>query len=138
LSGTNANAFEEARIMNIRITALALLVACGIASAATSSPARADDVIIIGPHHVPVYQQWQPAWDRDEFDRHHVILGTVTNFEPFRLQVARRDGAVQLIDLKNGTVILPTGTTPMPNERVAVVGYYSHGTFIANRVLIHA
>jgi len=124
--------------MNIRLTALALLVAVGIGSAA-AAPARADEVtIVVGPHHVPTYAQWQPAWDRYEYDRHHVILGTVTAFEPFRLQIARHDGAVQMIDLKNGTVILPTGTTPMPNERVAIVGYYSHGTFIANRVLIHA
>ena len=34
--------------------------------------------------------------------------------------------------------VVPTGATPMPNERVAIVGYYSRGTFIANRVLIHA
>jgi ABC-type nitrate/sulfonate/bicarbonate transport system substrate-binding protein len=124
--------------MNIRFTALALLLAAGIASAA-SQPARADEVtVIVGPHNVPVYEHWQPAWDREEFDRHHVILGTVTNFQPFRLQVARHDGAVQMIDLKDGTVILPTGTTPMVNERVAIVGYYSHGTFIANRVLVRS
>jgi hypothetical protein len=41
-----------------------------------------------------------------------------------------------MIDLKNGTVILPTGATPAPSQRVAIVGYYSHGTFIANRVLL--
>jgi hypothetical protein len=51
--------------------------------------------------------------------------------------VARRDGVVQLIDLKDGTVILPTGATPGTNERVAVIGYYSKGTFIANRVILH-
>ncbi len=43
-----------------------------------------------------------------------------------------------MIDLKNGTVILPTGATPMPNEHVAVTGYWSNGTFIANRVIIRA
>ena len=121
--------------MNIRLTALALLLAIG----ATFAPAGADEeIIVVGPHHVPAYTTWQAAWDRDEFDRHHVILGTVTNFQPYRLHVARRDGDVQLIDLKNGTVILPTGATPMPNEHVAIVGYYSHGTFIANRVLIRS
>jgi hypothetical protein len=41
-----------------------------------------------------------------------------------------------MIDLENGTVILPTGATPMPNERVAIIGYSSDGTFIANRLLI--
>ena len=123
--------------MKIRLTVLALLVAAGIASAA-SAPARADEVIVVGPHHVPVYRQWQPEWDRYQFDRRHVILGTVAAFQPFRLQVARQNGEVQMIDLKNGTVILPTGATPMQNERVAIVGYYSDGTFIANRVLIRS
>ncbi len=106
--------------------------------AASFVPAQADDVIIVDHHGAPAYQTWQPAWDRFEFDRRHVMLGTVVKFEPFRLQLARRDGNVQTIDLKNGTVILPTGTTPMTNERVAIVGYYSRGTFIANRVIIHS
>jgi hypothetical protein len=124
-------------LIMIRSLAVALLVACGMASLAVA-PASAQEVIVVeGPHAVPVYEHWQPGWDRYEYDRHHVILGTVTNFQPYRLQVARRDGDLQTIDLKNGTVIRPTGATPMPNERVAVVGYYSRGTFIANRVLIH-
>ena len=97
--------------MKIRLTALALLVALAFGSFAAA-----------------------PA----QYDHHHVILGTVTNFQPFRLQIARRNGNVQMIDLKNGTVILPTGTTPMVNERVAIVGYYSNGTFIANRVLVRS
>jgi hypothetical protein len=125
--------------MNIRFTALALLVAVAIGSMATAAPAGAEEIMLVaGPHNVPTYTQWQPGWDRYEYDRHHVILGTVANFQPFRLQVARRNGHVQTIDLKDGTVILPTGTTPLPNERVAILGYYSHGTFIANRVIIHA
>jgi hypothetical protein len=102
-------------------------------------PASAQEVnIVVDSHGVPAYQTWQAQWDHHQFDRRHVILGTVANFEPFRLQVARRNGSVQMIDLKNGTIILPTGTTPMTNERVAVVGYYSHGTFIANRVLVRS
>ena len=89
-----------------------------------------------------VYQEvyltrWQPDWDRDRYDRRHVILGTVSNFRPFRLQVARRNGTVQTIDLKQGTRIFPRGETPSVNERVAVSGYYSNGTFIANRVILH-
>ena len=110
-------------------------MACSLATFA-AVPASADEVVIYGANGVPMYQTWQPAWDRYEFDRRHVILGTVAGFEPYRLQVARQNGNVQMIDLKNGTVILPTGATPMTNERVAIVGYYSHGTFIANRVLI--
>ena len=119
--------------MNIRLGTFALLIAVGVASVAVT-PAGAQEVI--GPRGVPVYDRWQPAWDNYQFDRHHVILGTVAGFEPFRLQVARRNGNVQTIDLKNGTIIAPTGLTPALNERVAVVGYYSHGTFIANRVVV--
>ncbi len=96
-------------------------------------PAAAQEVF--GPS-VPAYRHWQAQWDQNQFDRHHVILGTVTAFEPFRLTVARQNGDVQMIDLKNGTAILPTGATPATNERVAVIGYYSKGTFIANRVII--
>ena len=87
------------------------------------SPARAEEIVVIGAHGVPA---------------RHVILGTVTKFEPYRLQVVRRNGNIQMIDLKNGTVILPTGTTPTPGERVAIVGYYSRGTFVANRVFVRS
>ena len=89
-----------------------------------------------GPNTVPVYQNWQPAWDQYRYDRHHVMLGVVTDFSPYRLTVQRRDGIVQTVDLKNGTIIRPTGATPTPGERVALVGYYSNGTFIANRVIL--
>ena len=85
----------------------------------------------------PGFRHWQPEWDQGQFNRKHVILGTVSNFQPFRLQVTRRNGTVQMIDLKRGTRILPTGETPSKNERVAVTGYYSNGTFIADRVVLH-
>jgi hypothetical protein len=85
----------------------------------------------------PTYRQWQTSWDRGQFDKEHVILGTVARFQPFRLDVARRDGNVQTIDLKHGTRIFPRGETPATNERVAILGYYSNGTFIANRVILH-
>ena len=84
----------------------------------------------------PPYTTWQPGWDQYHYDRHHVILGRVTDFHPYRLSIMRRNGNVETIDLKNGTVIYPTGATPTPGERVSVVGYYSNGTFIANRVII--
>ena len=121
-----------------RFAALAFLSALIVSAAGAAQAQQVNAVIVVGPHGVPVYQEWQPGWDHYRFDRRHVILGTVANFEPYRLQVARRNGNMQMIDLKNGTVILPTGATPMQNERVAIVGYYSHGTFIANRVIIHA
>jgi len=84
----------------------------------------------------PTYSVWQPAWDHYVYDRGHVILGRVVGFQPYRLQVERHDGMVQAVDLKNGTVILPTGATPTPGERIALVGYYSRGTFIVNRLVI--
>jgi hypothetical protein len=84
----------------------------------------------------PRNHAWQTDWERGRFDRRHVILGTVTQFQPFRLQIARPNGTVQTIDLKRGTTILPTGETPATNMRVAVEGYYSNGTFIANRVIL--
>lgn len=119
--------------MKTSLRACAFLVAI---SAAAVLPVSAQEVIEYGPHHVPLYATWQAQWDLEHFDRHHVILGTVASFAPFRLEVARRDGVVQQIDLKHGTVILPTGATPTATQRVAIVGYYSKGTFIANRVLL--
>lgn len=86
---------------------------------------------------VPGYTTWQPGWDTYQYDRHHVMLGKVGAFAPYRLTVLRRNGDVQTVDLKHGTVIFPTGATPVPGERVALVGYYSNGTFIANRVILH-
>jgi hypothetical protein len=100
-----------------------------LGGALTSLPASAQ-------YDVPPYTTWQPGWDTYQYDRHHVILGRVAAFAPYRLTVMRRNGDVQTIDLKHGTVILPTGATPTPGERVALVGYYSNGTFIANRVII--
>ncbi|HUA09701.1 MAG TPA: hypothetical protein VMA98_10535 [Candidatus Acidoferrales bacterium] len=84
----------------------------------------------------PVYTTWQPQWDRYQYDRRHVILGTVVAFWPYRVRVARRNGMVQTIDLKNGTVIHPTGATPVRGDRIAIYGYYSNGTFVANGVVL--
>jgi hypothetical protein len=86
---------------------------------------------------VPTYTTWQSDWNDNQYDKRHVILGTVADFKPFRLEVSRANGPTQTIDLKQGTTILPTGMTPMPNQQVAVIGYYSNGTFIANRVILH-
>jgi hypothetical protein len=92
---------------------------------------------MMGPNGVPMYTTWQDQWNTGRYDKRHVILGTVADFKPFRLEVSRADGPTQTIDLKQGTTILPSGMTPMPNQHVAVVGYYSNGTFIANRVILH-
>jgi hypothetical protein len=85
---------------------------------------------------VPTYTTWQPAWDTYQFDKHHVMLGVVQDFSPYRLTVLRHNGNIQTVDLKNGTIIYPTGATPTQGERVSLVGYYSKGTFIVNRVII--
>ena len=109
------------------------LLTLGLLAAATVLPALpASAQMVQGPRN----HAWQADWERGQFDRRHVILGTVTQFQPFRLQIARTNGTVQTIDLKHGTTILPTGETPATNERVAVEGYYSNGTFIANRVVL--
>ena len=89
-----------------------------------------------GPQSVPPYTTWQPGWDQYRYDRHHVMIGIVTAFSPYRLTIQRRNGAEQTIDLKNGTIIYPNGATPAQGERAALVGYYSNGTFIANRVVL--
>lgn len=95
----------------------------------TSLPASAQ-------YDVPPYTTWQPGWDAYQYDRGHVLLGRVSAFTPYRLSIMRHNGNVQTIDLKHGTEIYPTGATPTPGEHVALVGYYSNGTFIANRVII--
>ena len=77
-----------------------------------------------------------PDWDANKFDTKHVVLGEVANFTPYRLTIARHDGQQQTVDLKNGTLIFPTGATPTQGEKAALVGYYSNGTFIANRVVL--
>ena len=61
----------------------------------------------------------------------------ITYAAPYRitLHVGPRGRSLP-IDLHNGTVILPTGTTLTPGMHVNVRGYWSNGTFIANRVRV--
>jgi hypothetical protein len=111
-----------------------------LALAALIAPlSRAAPVIAQGypdQQSVQVYTTWQPEWDNNKYDKKHVVLGEVANFTPYRLTIARRNGQQQTVDLKNGTLIYPTGATPTQGERAALVGYYSNGTFIANRVVL--
>jgi hypothetical protein len=81
---------------------------------------------------------WNTTWDSGTYDRHHVLVGTVADFKPFRmlLQPANPDDHATMVDLKNGTVIRPEGTSLVPGMRVAIFGYWSKGTFIANRVVL--
>jgi hypothetical protein len=85
----------------------------------------------------PNYTTWQNGWDTKQYDHQHVMVGVVQNFSPYRLTVTRRNGVTHLVDLKNGTVIYPTGATPAPGERVALVGHYSNGVFVVGRVILH-
>ncbi|HEU5478571.1 MAG TPA: hypothetical protein VFU90_02005 [Candidatus Tumulicola sp.] len=110
------------------IAALALGTLLGSLSAALPASAQ------YSPY--PTYTTWQRDWDDYHYDRQHVMLGVVTDFSPYRLTVRRRNGVDQLVDLRNGTVIYPTGATPTPGERVALVGRYSNGVFVVDRVII--
>jgi len=80
---------------------------------------------------------WQTAWDTGNYDRNHILLGTVGSFSPYRLTMLNPHGDSMTIDLKNGTIIRPNGSTPAAGQRVAVFGYWSNGTFIANRLVLH-
>ncbi|MBV8489146.1 MAG: hypothetical protein JO199_01360 [Candidatus Eremiobacteraeota bacterium] len=113
------------------IASLALAAILGPAS--LTIPASAQVYV-----QVPVYTTWQPAWDADDYvdQARHVMVGTVVDFSPYRLTVQNRNGVVQTVDLKNGTRIYPVGATPSPGERAAMVGYWSNGTFIVNRVVL--
>ncbi|MGH7736675.1 MAG: hypothetical protein ACREMP_02215 [Candidatus Tyrphobacter sp.] len=85
---------------------------------------------------VPTYTTWQTSWNTWDYNHNHVVLGMVGGFKPYRLTVVSQDGASQVIDLKPGTAIFPTGQTPSSGEHVAIVGYWSGGTFVANRVIL--
>jgi hypothetical protein len=93
---------------------------------------------VANPYGMPPYTTWQPTWDQYQYDQRHVKLGVVVNFSPYRLTIQHRDGMQETVDLKNGTMIFPQGATPTQGERAAIIGYYSNGTFIANRVVLRA
>ncbi|MGD0969363.1 MAG: hypothetical protein ABR949_13880 [Candidatus Aquilonibacter sp.] len=116
------------RTLSIALAGLALILGLSLSFAPKASAQQ------YGPP--PVYSTWQPQWDRFEYDRHHVILGSVVHFRAYRVTVQRPDGNVQTIDLKNGTVIHPIGATPHRGDRIAIYGYYSNGTFIANGLVL--
>jgi hypothetical protein len=79
---------------------------------------------------------WQPTWDTGAYDRNHVLIGTVGKYARSRLTINSTQGDSMVVDLKEGTVIRPTGATPTAGQRVAVFGYWSNGTFIANRIVL--
>lgn len=109
------------------ITALAALAIIAGLSAPIAASAQ---------QYGPVYTTWQPQWDRFQYDRQHVILGSVMHFRPYRVEVQTQAGDIQTIDLKGGTVIRPLGATPTRGDRIAIYGYWSNGTFIANGIVL--
>jgi hypothetical protein len=110
-------------------SALALSIAlAGLSCAAATIPANAQ-MTRYGP---------PPAWAAPYYDTtSHVLTGTIVNSAPYRITVRvgeRRRGLP--IDLKNGTVINPVGTRLVAGQNVRIRGYWSQGTFIANRVRV--
>ena len=119
----------------VRLSAFAAALAIVGAAAFFALPASSQ-VTECGPAGVPTYTTWQSAWNAYSYDQDHVVLGTVGGFTPYRLTVVGQQGTSAVIDLKPGTAIFPTGQTPTEGEHVAVVGYWSRGTFIADRVIL--
>lgn len=125
--------------MRIHIIAAAALM---LAAGSVNPAAAQTDASNVNPDTFdPAYNSvdsWEPAWDTGTYDRHHVLIGTIADFKPFRMliQPADPNGNATTVDLKNGTVIRPDGTSLAPGMRVAVMGYWSKGTFIANRVVL--
>jgi hypothetical protein len=119
--------------------ALALLIGAASSFVPVSAQTYPDQPPpVANPYGIPPYTTWQPTWSQWQYDQRHVKLGTVVSFSPYRLTIQHRDGMQETVDLKNGTMIFPQGATPTQGEMAAVVGYYSNGTFIANRVVLRA
>jgi hypothetical protein len=124
-------------LAHISTFAAGLVVAIGLLHVpAFGQQYQYDNDAQCGATGIPPYTSWQTAWNQDRYDPYHVVLGTVGGFTPYRLTVVSANGDSQVIDLKPGTAIFPTGQTPAAGEHVAVVGYWSQGTFIANRVIL--
>jgi hypothetical protein len=80
---------------------------------------------------------WESTWDTGVYDRNHIMIGTVGKFAKDRLTMTNASGDTRVVDLKEGTVIEPTGATPTAGQKAAIFGYWSNGTFIANRIVLH-
>ncbi len=115
---------------SIHLAIVAIAIACAAALPGTAGAQAFSDP------GAPTYTKWQAKWDLRAFRDPHVIVGEVIDFRPYRVEIRRSNGRTQHVDLKRGTRIAPVGATPTPGERVALVGYYSRGTFIVNRLII--
>ena len=118
--------------MHIRALVVAAALAALAGSASWAIPASAQNPQWVA---VPV-MSWQPVWDTDRYDQQHTVVGIITHFGGYRLTVVHRSGMKQTVDLKGGTLIYPTGATPTQGEHVAMLGYYSNGTFIVNEMVV--
>jgi hypothetical protein len=113
----------------VRSVRPAVALACALAGLSFSATALPAPAQTYGP---------PPPWAARSYDANrHVLSGVIRNAAPYRITLQIGPGGRTLpIDLKNGTVILPTGTTLTPGMHVMVHGYWSGGTFIANRVRV--
>jgi hypothetical protein len=118
------------RLTRTAITALALAALVAPLASAVRVSAQAY------PENVQAYTSWQAAWDQRKYDRDHIVVGEVVEFLPYRLKIARHNGMEQTVDLKKGTAIYPLGATPAQGERAALLGSYSDGTFVVDRVVL--
>ena len=133
-------AIEIIRPLAVGIGIFAATAAIGAAQApnpcAPAMPPTASNWSTFDPTYNSV-DAWQSTWDTGAYDRYHELLGTVGKFTANRLTITSVQGDTMIVDLKEGTVIRPTGSTPTAGQRVAIFGYWSNGTFIANRVILH-
>ena len=107
-----------------------------------AASANADDRVIIYRYYHPApVVIYQPAptvvsYDPDERYSHaYDLQGVVTFSEPYHMRVRVRDD-IYAVNLHDGTIIRPTGITVTPTMVVHVAGYWSGGTFIANRIVV--
>jgi len=104
--------------------------------------ANADERIVIYRYYHPapvVIYQPAPAvvsyGPNDRFTGTYDLQGVVTFSEPYHMRVRVHDD-VYAVSLHDGTIIKPTGITLTPTMVVHLAGYWSGGTFIANRIVV--
>ena len=112
------------------------------ANAPVTTPANAPNSSMVDENTFdPQYNSvttWNPTWDTGTYDHRHVLIGTVADSKPYRILLAPSDPTSHstMVDLKDGTIIRPEGTSLVAGMHVAMFGYWSKGTFIANRVVL--
>jgi hypothetical protein len=103
--------------------------------------ASADDRVVIYRYYHPapvvIYQPAQAvvSYDHERYSRAYDLQGVVTFSEPYHMRVRIHDD-IYAVTLHDGTIIKPTGITLTPTMVVHVAGYWSDGTFIANRIIV--